>query len=47
MTITAVCPACDGTRICLVASYDEDRNEIEPCMFCEGEGELENVGRDE
>lgn len=34
------CPACDGTRVSLVDSYDNDRNEIEPCMYCGGKGEI-------
>jgi DnaJ-class molecular chaperone len=37
---TKNCPACDGTGICLVASHDEDRNDKEPCMYCDGDGEI-------
>jgi len=33
-----ICPACDGTGISLVPSYDEDRNEKEPCSYCDGKG---------
>ena len=33
-----VCPACDGTGSSLEPAYDEDRNEVEPCSYCGGNG---------
>ena len=38
-----VCPACDGTRTS-VGGDDGDRNIYEPCMYCDGKGEIEIVG---
>jgi len=35
------CPACDGTKVDLVEFGD--RMEREPCGYCGGSGELENV----
>jgi len=42
VTTESICPACDGTGISLVPSYDEDNLEKEPCMYCGGKGKLEN-----
>ena len=46
--MVSICPACDGTRTSL-SGDDGDRNIYEPCMYCDGEGEIEIVrdGRDE
>jgi len=42
-----ICPACDGTRVNLVESYDGDRNEPEPCMYCDGKGKVDIEVTDE
>jgi len=42
--VNVQCPACDGTRVTLVPSADGDRNEPEPCMYCDGIGAVEERG---
>jgi len=46
VTVQVNCPACDGTRIVLVPSADGDRNEPEPCMYCDGSGDNPERGND-